>query len=402
MLSVITKDFTSYGRLDAFTNIENAGTAFGLNMLSNRNAAIAPVSYPFLWGTHQSDVVQWNCSAPNTPVVGPLVRNTGQVVGVFGGLEIERAGWLSRLLGKKIKYSSTIDFHGLGALELYVKNLRSPRWEDANFPAINRELAAAGEPLFKMECARCHQVVKPEDEGKKYVSARTPVDSLGTDPLTAWAAEHHMGATGILKGTKAEILVGTRFQDSAQSIQIPVNGVVGLVLKNPVKALSAAAITGKKFAETKSWKAHVRHHEDIRDSIVEHRFDQHGFVELQLLDTAEPDDFTQTDKNLDGLVYKGRPLNGIWATAPYLHNGSVPTLWDLMTPPKQRPREFWVGSREFDPEKVGFRTDEGKNLFRVNDKNGKVMEGNSNLGHNYGTHLTERERRAIVEYMKTL
>ncbi|MTB53559.1 di-heme-cytochrome C peroxidase [Lewinella sp. W8] len=394
-------DFTSYARLDAFTNIENAGTAFALKMLSNRNTPAAPVSYPFLWGTHQSDVVQWNCSAPNTPVVGPLVRNTGQVVGVFGGLEIKKAAWWQRLYGKKKRYSSTIDFHGLGALELYVKDLRSPRWEDTNFPAINRDLAAAGEPLFKEHCARCHKIVKPADEGLPYKAARTPLDSLGTDPMTAWAAEHHMAATGILEGTKAEILIGDRFRDSAQAIQIPVNGVVGLVLKNPVKALSAAAITGEKETETKSWRKHVAYHERIRDSIVEHRFDQHGLMELAVMDREHPEDYTPTNKNLDGLVYKGRPLNGIWATAPYLHNGSVPSLWALMMPPPERPRTFWVGSREFDPNEVGYVYDRGKTKFQVY-RNGKIMEGNSNLGHNYGTHLPEADRRALVEFMKTL
>jgi len=60
------EDFTSYARLDAFGNIQNAGTAFALGNLSNKNLPNGPVSYPFLWGTHQSDVVQWNASAPNT------------------------------------------------------------------------------------------------------------------------------------------------------------------------------------------------------------------------------------------------------------------------------------------------------------------------------------------------
>ena len=111
------KDFTSYGRLDAFGNIQNAGTAFALNDLSNSNPPAAPVSYPFLWGTHQPDVVQWNASGPNTPVVGPLVRNMGEVVGVFGGLKITPAPWFQRLWGKKHRYSSSIDMLALGDLE---------------------------------------------------------------------------------------------------------------------------------------------------------------------------------------------------------------------------------------------------------------------------------------------
>src|SRR5690625_3270750 len=73
-----------------------------------------------------------------------------------------------------------------------------------------------------------------------------------------------------------------------------------------------------------------------------------------------PDTTAQPYNSL--LSYKARPLNGIWATAPYLHNGSVPTLYDLLLPAKRpddpedgeyRPDEFMVGSREFDPIKVG-------------------------------------------------
>jgi RoxA-like, cytochrome c-like len=67
--------------------------------------------------------------------------------------------------------------------------------------------------------------------------------------------------------------------------------------------------------------------------------------------------------------YEGRPLDGIWATAPYLHNGSVPTLDDLLKPADQRPKSFSVGTRVFDPVKVGFRTDaKGFPKFEVLDR----------------------------------
>ena len=55
---------------------------------------------------------------------------------------------------------------------------------------------------------------------------------------------------------------------------------------------------------------------------------------------------------------KGRALNGIWATAPYLHNGSVPTLYDLLLPAADRPKKFRVGSRELDVKKVGLKQGE--------------------------------------------
>ncbi|MEQ6804978.1 hypothetical protein V4W55_16455, partial [Pseudomonas aeruginosa] len=93
-------------------------------------------------------------------------------------------------------------------------------------------------------------------------------------------------------------------------------------------------------------------------------------------------------------------LNGIWASPPYLHNGSVATLYDLLLPPDLRPRTFYTGSVEFDPVNVGYITDAGgANRFLFD--SGKP--GNANGGHDYGNaQFNEQQRRALVEYMKTL
>ena len=52
--------------------------------------------------------------------------------------------------------------------------------------------------------------------------------------------------------------------------------------------------------------------------------------------------------------YKARPLDGIWGTPPFLHNGSVPTLFELLSPVYERRSEFWVGNHEYDPARVGY------------------------------------------------
>jgi hypothetical protein len=59
-----------------------------------------------------------------------------------------------------------------------------------------------------------------------------------------------------------------------------------------------------------------------------------------------------------GAAYESRVLNGIWATAPYLHNGSVPNLWELLKPAKHRTASFMAGSRVFDPKNVGYDADQ--------------------------------------------
>lgn len=99
--------------------------------------------------------------------------------------------------------------------------------------------------------------------------------------------------------------------------------------------------------------------------------------------------------------YANQPLDGIWARAPYLHNGSVPTLRDLLDPPEERPAIFYRGYDVFDPVKVGFVSDvarEGsKRYFRFDTS----RRANDNGGHLWGTRLPAEEKDAIVEYMKT-
>jgi mono/diheme cytochrome c family protein len=98
--------------------------------------------------------------------------------------------------------------------------------------------------------------------------------------------------------------------------------------------------------------------------------------------------------------YANHPLDGIWARAPYLHNGSVPTLRDLLEPPERRPAAFYRGYDVYDPFRVGFISDvpaeNGRRFFRYDTS----IPGNSNAGHVYGTTLTDEDKRAIVEYLK--
>jgi hypothetical protein len=111
----------------------------------------------------------------------------------------------------------------------------------------------------------------------------------------------------------------------------------------------------------------------------------------------------------DQLVYKARPLNGVWTLGSYLHNGSVPNLYLLLSPQSDRPATFWVGSKEFDPVNVGMSTAKlpGATLFDIS------LPGNSNSGHEFrnappktkgvlGPLLTHEERLMIIEFLKSL
>lgn len=96
--------------------------------------------------------------------------------------------------------------------------------------------------------------------------------------------------------------------------------------------------------------------------------------------------------------YQARQLDGIWSTAPYLHNGSVPSLYDLLLPPNERTNGFQLGDRAYDPRRVGYVLTTAEPIFTYD----AASTGGSNGGHEYGTELSDEERWALVEYLKTL
>jgi len=94
-------------------------------------------------------------------------------------------------------------------------------------------------------------------------------------------------------------------------------------------------------------------------------------------------------------------LDGIWLRAPYLHNGSVPTLRDLLEPAAARPKVFWRGYDVYDPRNVGF-VSQGAEAERVGTKHDTSLRANSSAGHEFGTGLPGDAKDALLEYLKTL
>ena len=98
--------------------------------------------------------------------------------------------------------------------------------------------------------------------------------------------------------------------------------------------------------------------------------------------------------------YVSVPLDGLWLRAPYLHNGSVPSLADLLESPDQRPKQFWRGYDVYDPVNVGF-VSSGPEPQRQGTLFDTSKPGNANAGHRYGTDLPAESKRALIEYLKT-
>ena len=349
-----------YARLDAFGAIFNAVCETALGERGNRRESNAPVSYPSLWNTPRMSFVQWNASAHN-----PEGRNVGEVLGVFGNYTIAP--------GPK-RFDSTVRLANLIKLEHdLIDRLRTPQWPESILGELDPDKVNRGEILFAKNCLSCHPIRGADGQfalnpqGKIPVTSNTFVE-IGTDPqfLVNFAKTAKTGGLQDLLGT----------DDVLRPLML--SKVVGEIIKNRV---AAEGVTLPPVP-----------------------------IGQELPNPAGP-----------GQGYIARPLEGIWATAPYFHNGSVPNLYETLLPEDERSTSFWVGNRKFDPKKVGFVVEQNGigSEFRVLDEAGQRVAGNSNLGHSgHGQaedegftqtfengewrDFTETERYDLIEYMKSL
>jgi hypothetical protein len=217
-----------------------------------------------------------------------------------------------------------------------------------------------------------------------------PVAKIQTDPTMASNYLNRRAQTGILEGSKIMIVSGNKFGSSARSFEVVINGVSGIILRNPLVALQVGL---EDLKHTKELAKQSPGHLVIPDSGAE-------VAALVLQLRSHLDTYIQQSQLFDAKTdsYKARPLNGIWATAPYLHNGSVPNLSELLKAPAERVKQFAVGSREFDPVNVGLRSDIAAGTTTLD----TTLKGNLNTGHDYGTKLAADDKRALIEYVKTL
>ena len=391
-----------FSRLDAIGAIFNQILANFNGLPTEGRAADAPVSYPFLWGTHQSDVVQWPGFAPNGPAsIGALIRNGGEVLGVYGQLNIPDNANIKH-------YSSSLDIPNLGELEKWVAELRSPAWPSEYLPPIDPVVAAKGQLHFEKHCVACHQIVDRADEGKMYKAVLTPLSDVGTDP-TELTNMLQLRPAGKFAGRKEFVLAGPVIGEQTSGLEPLVNAVVGSLLEHPVESLKAALIEFEGGLIAGEANDGISANGDSSDNkalpqelinAISKFSEMYNHAKSKKAETNSESDSQTAPAN--PAVYKARPLNGIWATAPYLHNGSVPNLYELLQPAANRSKEFYLGSREYDPVNVGYdiqASSEYPNAFKLD----TTLKGNSNSGHEYGTtELSEAEKLELLEYLKTL
>jgi len=373
------------GRLDAFGMIFNRSAGIDLAEPANISPPDAPTSYPFLWTTHDQDWTQWPGMVPNTRAINRLGRNAGQVLGVFAAMP----DLADRNATRERRFAGSVHAMELARAEWHVGQLAPPRWIGP--PPAPAEVAA-GRAIYAANCASCH-VDRRDAQGRflrgDFKVTITPVAELGTDPRTAANIRDRKVDTRALEGVQVLPRVfGFNIGGS-----FPASAPAALYLKSLVAAVLAAPETWQPVPAL-PWGPTVPPAVDAGPGL-----DQ-PMPTRRLTANAALDDslFNETAPSTHGLAYKAGPLNGIWATGPFLHNGSVPTLWHMLLPPAIRPVTFEVGSRMLDAENVGFAWQDGTGRFVFDTR----LPGNGNGGHEYGTTLPEADRRALLAFLKTL
>ncbi|MBM3784816.1 MAG: hypothetical protein FJW30_10680 [Acidobacteria bacterium] len=353
-----------YARVDALGNIANQTTAVDLGIMANLRPPDAPVSYPAIWDAHRQDFVQWNGTAPNVGP-GPMLRNIGEVLGVFGSLAFSPSPKLP-----PIYRASTVDVENLRKLEDWIAMLRSPAWANPEYglPALDQAKVAAGKILFMTNCVGCHKETNRSNLNEPILVTMKEVSIVGTDGKLGEFIGRK-AKTGPLEGT---LIPPGRFKAEEPVAMVLRNAVIGVMVGNLTKALPTLKLRGP-----------AQLFEDFQNAVKEKG--------------AHESFFGKNPPQLSTPMYKARPHNGIWATAPYLHNGSVPDLWSMLQTPDQRPKKFYVGSRKFDSAKVGFDSSDAS-FFEFDTS----LPGNSNQGHLFGTALSETEKWNLIEYLKSL
>ncbi|WP_138472177.1 di-heme-cytochrome C peroxidase [Poseidonocella sp. HB161398] len=343
------------GRVDALTQITNVLVVSDLGMPSNFAVPQAPTSYPPLWLTPGLEYVQYNLS-----VADPLSRNLGQALGVFGTVN----------LSGKDMFTSSADIDALQDYERWLEMLDVPAWPEAELGPIDEELGQKGKDLFAANCERCHNApnYRKTDAGRNAKEdtfievSHHAMEEAGTDPAYIAAFTRRWALSGPLDGVE---IGGTR---------IPPVEPAALLLSQIVGATVRQAVG------------------DRADELLRLRPAGQGFCQEK--QDTQPCGYMPPG---GGSMLKAAPLEGVWATGPYLHNGSVRTIYQLLSPPGDRETTFFVGDRRLDADEMGFLSTASDGAYEFDTS----LPGNGNGGHVFWDKpFSDPEKRALIEYLK--
>ena len=352
----------------------------------------APVSYPYIWGVENLECVQTNCISND-----PLARNVGEVLGVFGYVDVNENKYIdntiemiSQQLHLNTLFNSTAKIDNMYLLERTLAKMSPPKWP-RSFPELDQHLVSYGHQIYTQYCSGCHvdttdgidssELTAPNSIGKQFTKiARVHYSQVGTDAAFALDYGPRKEKSGIM-GTVISIAA----PDSVDpETGIPFSEVFPETFNGLVLLGAATNVIIDDHSKTIGFK--------IRAAQAYSELSPADAVKALMVDYAAG----QVDRNvLTPTSYRAKPLDGIAFTGPFLHNGSVRTLQDLLAPPADRPTAFYSGTTEYDVSGVGYKN-AGRFLLDT------TIRGNSKEGHVYGTQLSVDEKTALLEYLKSI
>ncbi len=338
------------GRADAVAQLQNRLSGLDIGPLvdshiiaSNIAVAAQPVRYPFIWNSGKQDFTQWAGTSINGDATYALSRNSGEALGVFALFYPQTssavASGVDFLIENSINYKTLLDIQTL------VNQIGPPQWP---WP-VDNAMVFQGKGLYEKNCVSCHGIKQGQPRPGNANTWETLVQNVNTDSSYYKNFVVSTTSSGVLTGLAVPFTANT----------VPASGAPSVSLFD---AANASALVQRDPSIDLSIKAPSR----------------------------------------EVGSFESKVLQGIWSAAPYLHNGSVPTLAALLTPAAERPTSFQVGP-VYDLINVGLAVEQpnGSATVRVT-TDCSIMEGDSRCGHEFGTLLTSDEKKALIEYLKTL
>jgi len=391
------------GRLDAIGMIFNRVTGLDIGpppsfiIADNIHKADAPARYPFLWNASRQDKTQWPGFAANGSDVLALARNLGEVFGVFAVYQPQNNGLFVDYVA-----NNSANFEGLEKLEKLIKLIQPPPWQWS----VDSPLASQGKDIFYRKaadggCAECHDAGPGQQRFPFEQTLKTPITDAGTDTrelgVLDWTVK-----TGALQGAYA--FAAPQLGETDTAINTLATSVVGSIVGHVFLGGLNSAFAHIPLPQLQPGAAtalFARHlPRQLRE--LETAFRSQAIIAAEAL-SARPQGLAPPAPGARPALYESRVMNGIWAAAPYLHNGSVPTLAELLKPAAQRVATFKVGPA-YDIDAVGLAVDQPSALATVRETTdcSDVNSGNSRCGHEFGTALLDSEKKALLEYLKSL
>jgi len=396
------------GRLDAVGMIFNRLTGLDLGpppsylIPGNIKTADAPVRYPFLWNAPIQDKTQWPGFADNGNDLLALARNLGEVFGVFGRFAPKNDVFFIDFLT-----NNSANFDGLIHLENLIKQIGPPKWPWL----VDTNLAAQGKAIYERAteqggCAQCHGITMTGSP--LFPTWQTPIQNVRTDTreyaVLGWRAN-----TGVLQGTSIPGATEPLLENDLafNILKTSVLGSIaehvvtgGAVVASDARAASAPVAQPQNLGAAPPSKA-ARLPPSLRDLSRAFKLPA-PLGEGLKQEGVQPQGAAPAVAAPPSAAYEARVMQGIWAAAPYLHNGSVPTLAELLKPAAQRVTSFKIGSA-YDTVNVGLAVQQTQfNHTLTTTDCSALNSGNSRCGHEFGTTLSDQEKKALLEYLKTL